>query len=393
MEIKHKALPQSRVRYEVSLNIAEVDEYFEHAAVHLATSEKIPGFRQGKAPLKIIRERLSSEKLREEAYSLAVSGVWRNIIKELKSLPIQDPEVEIGEFIEGQEAMFYFEFDIRPEVKLKDWQKIKIKIGGEVKLEDKEVEEVIDSLRRNAASFIIKLEPAEIGDKIEVSFDGYLDKIKKDKLSANKFPLILGEGSVIPGFSEKLIGLKKNDKKEFELTFPKDHFDKELAGKLVRFYVTVDEVFKVILPELNEEFAKKFGKVSVEELRKSITADLLERKKTEQFTQQKASWLSEFEKKVSVEMPKSLIEAEVSRSEQAWQEFLEERHLNVDEWLRARETTLEKMREDWTKAAQATVTVGLGMAELAKEQNKKLESNQDFQDFVDGLVKQAIDQK
>lgn len=390
MEIKNKNLPKSRVRYEVDLTVTEVDEYFEHAAVHLAGSEKIPGFRQGKAPLKIVRERLPLEKLREEAYSLAVSGVWRNIVKDLKNMPIQDPEVEIGVFVEGKEAKFALEFDVRPEVKVKDWQGIKIKNAGEAKIEDQDVDNVINSLRQNAANFILKIEPAELGDKVEVSFDGFQNGVKKDKLSAKKFPLILGEGSVIPGFSEQLIGLKKNDKKEFELTFPKEHFDKELAGKKVKFYVTVDEIFKVIMPELDGEFAKKFGKDSAEDLRKSITSDLLSRKKDEQFTQQKAQWLSEFEKRVHVDMPQSLIDAEVGRSEQAWREFLEERHLVADDWLKSREVTLEKMREDWTKAATATVTVGLGIAEIAKEENQKLDSNEDFQKFVDGLVKTAI---
>ena len=389
MDIKQKNLPKSRFSFVISFDSKEVNEYYEHAAVHLAAGEKVPGFREGKAPAKLVRDKLSEDKLREEAYSLAVESAWRTIIKDLKQMPIQDPEVEVGDFSENSEAKITLSFDVRPEIKVKDYSSIKIKAEKEIKIEEKEVDEVIDSLRRGAASFVVKLEPAKTDDKVEVSFEGFVSGVKNDKLTANKFGLVLGQGSVIPGFSEQLIGLKKNDKKEFEIKFPKDHFDQELAGKPVKFYVTIDEVFTVNLPELNKEFAAKFGKSSAEELHSSIKEDLVTRKKNELLISQKAKWLSEFEKKIQVDLPVSLVNAEVDRSEQAWREFLGERQFNPEEWLKSRGTTLEKMREDWVKAAEATVTVGLGIAEIAKEQNKKLETNEDFQKFVDGMVEKA----
>lgn len=282
MEIKHSTLPKSRLKYEVELTEAEVGESFEHAVVHLAAGEKVPGFRPGKAPLDLIKDRLEGDKIREEAYSLTVSNAWRKIVSELKQPPIEDPAVEVGEYQEDKPAKIVFEFDVRPEVKVGDYAKIKIKADkNEPKVEDKEVDDLIATLRRNAAAFTVKLTEAKTGDKIEISFEGFLKGIKSDKLTAKRFELILGQEGLIPGFNEQLLGLRKGETKTFELAFPKEHFDPEFSGQKAKFVVTVDEVYDVILPELNEEFAKKFGQDSVEVLKKSIADDLLSRKKTD----------------------------------------------------------------------------------------------------------------
>ena len=170
----------------------------------------------------------------------------------------------------------------------------------------------------------------------------------------------------------------------------KDHFDKELAEKLVDFEAEVTEVFDVILPELNDEFAKGFGHKKAEQLTKAIKEDIGSRKKEEQFISQKARWLAEFEKLVKCDLPESLLVAEVERSRQAWRAFLQERHINEGEWLMARKLTLEQLERDWHKAAEASVRIGLGLAEVAKVQKKELKSNEEFQTLLDGLVRKTI---
>ncbi|MCR4278185.1 MAG: trigger factor [Candidatus Berkelbacteria bacterium] len=390
MEIKQRELPNSRLQFTVDLTVDEVTKHFEQALARLANSVKLPGFRPGKAPANLVKEQIDQTKLREEAYGLAVQSAWREAVKNLKELPIQDPEVELGDFEEGKMTKLTFEFDVRPEVKVGSWQKIKLGKTKEEEVSDAEVGELIDSLRRAHAKTIAKLTPAASGDKVHVNFSGSLGGVRQDKLSSKEFPLIIGQANTIPGFDEQVLGLKKGDTKKFSLTFPKDHFDKTLATKLVDFEAEVTEVFDVILPELNDEFAKGFGHTKAEQLRKAIKEDIGTRKSDEQFINQKARWLAQFEKLVNCDLPESLLVAEVERSRGAWRAFLQERHINEGEWLKTREITLEQLEKDWHKAAEASVKIGLGLAEVAKSLKKELKSNEEFQQLLDDLVKQAI---
>ncbi|MDO8649698.1 MAG: trigger factor [Candidatus Berkelbacteria bacterium] len=390
MKFESKKLPRSRYQLTISLTVTEVDSHFNHALAHLASTVKVAGFRPGKAPAGVVKEQVDPTKLREEAYSLAVQTSWREAVKDLKELPIQDPEVELGDFEEGQVAKLTFEFDVRPEVKVGNWEKIKLGKTKEEEVTNKEVEELIDSLRRAHAKTIAKLTPAKTGDKVHVDFEGSLGGVRQAKLSSKNFPLVIGLANTIPGFDEQLVGLKKGDKKKFQLKFPANHFDKNLAEKLVDFEAEVTEVFDIILPELNDEFAKGFGHKKAEQLTKAIKEDIGSRKKEEKFVSQKARWLAEFERLVNCNLPESLLRAEVERSRQAWRAFLQERHINEGEWLKSRQLTLEQLEKDWHKAAEASVKIGLGLAEVAKIQKKELKSNEEFQTILDELVKRAI---
>jgi len=390
MKLNRHSLPSSRLKFEVELSAEEVDGYFQHALKHLAETVKVSGFRPGKAPTNLVKEQIDPTKLREEAYGLAVQACWREAVKDLRELPIQDPEVELGDFEEGREAKLTFGFDVRPEVKVGNWQKIKLGKTKEEEVTDRDVEELIDSLRRAHAKTVVKLTPAKFGDKVHVDFEGFLGGVRQTKLSSKNFPLVIGLASTIPGFDEQLIGLKKGDKKKFQLKFPKEHFDKELAEKIVDFETEVTEVFDVILPELNDEFATSFGHKKAEQLTKAIRDDIGNRKKEEQFISQKARWLAQFEKLVKCDLPESLLRAEVERSRQAWRAFLQERHINEGEWLHSRQLTLDQLEKDWHKAATSSVSIGLGLAEVAKDQKRELKSNEEFQSLLDELVRKSI---
>jgi trigger factor len=387
MEITHKSLPKSRIAYTVTIPETEIAEFFSEAAENMAKKINVPGFRPGKAPADVVRGKLSPEELREEAYSLAARLAWQKIAVDSRVLPIEDPAVEVTAFEEGKAGELVFAFDVRPEVKVGSWKSIKVTAPKIEPVTDQEVEDVITSLRKAHAQTVVKIEPAQIGDRVEITFSGAIGGVKKDKLTAKKFALTLGDGAVVPGFEDHIVGLKRGDTAKFEVTFPTEHFDKELSGKAVAFELEVDEVFAVVLPEIDAKFAEKFGHDKIEELRSAIKDDLMNHKDEEAHVQRKAQWLAEFDKKVTTEVPENLVRTEVGRSKDSWSSFLMERNLNPKDWLERRGTTMEKMIEDWTKAAESSVRIGLGLAEVAKELGKELKSDEDYQAMLDELVK------
>lgn len=396
MQVQSISLLHSRSQFTVTLDENEVGKYFERAVSQLTPTVKIQGFRPGRAPRELIRQNLDETKLREAAYGLAVRESWRQIGRQLavgerqQSIPIQEPEVSLEKFEEAQTAKIVFEFDIQPQVKVGSWKKIKLPIQTYQTVSEEEVGDLFETLSRATAKTIHKLTPAKLGDKLHVSFEGSIDGARQAKLSSKNFPLILGQDETIPGFGEQLLGLKKGAKKHFQLRFPAQHFEKSLAGQLADFELEVGEVFDIILPELNKAFAEKFGHSSVQKLKQAIRADIAQRKTEERFVTQKAKWLAEFENLVTVDAPISLVEAEVARSRAVWRKFLRERNLIEGEWLKSRQLTLEQLEKDWRRAAKSSVTIGLGLAEVAKELNKELKSNEEFQALLDELVKGAI---
>ncbi len=390
MQITHKSLPKSRTEYSVTLEEQETAEFFSEAVGRLSASVKVAGFRPGKAPANLVRGQLESGALREEAYSLAAQQAWSKIAEENKVLPIEDPKVEVEAFDEGKEGKIVFSFDVRPEVKLGDWKKIKIDQIKAEKISQAEVDDVLDSLSRANAKTVIKIEPAQIGDKLEISFTGSVGGVRKDRLVANKFAVTLGQGGVVPGFEENLIGAKRSEVKKFAVTFPNEHFDKELAGVDVDFEVTIDEVYKLILPERDDQFAIQFGHKTYAEFLKAVEEDLFKHKEDDHLVQKKAKWLAEFEKKVTTDIPQSLIEAEIGRSRQSWSSFLTERSLSAKDWLDRRQMTMEQLEADWQKAALSSVKIGLGLSEVAKGIGKELKSDVDYQELLDQLVNNTV---
>lgn len=389
MKATTKTLSKTRQQVLVEYSSNEVTELFEKAVERLAPGVKVAGFRPGKAPANIVRDNVKPEILREEAYSLAVGDAWNKVVKDLPVVPIQDPEVTILDFEEEKNGKIAFEFDVRPEVKVGKWEKIKTTDILPTVVAEKEVDDVLKSLSKGHAKRVITLDKAEKGNQLDIEFSGSMGGVKKDKLASKHFPIILGESTLVPGFEEHLYGLKKNDTKIFAVTFPKDYFDKELAGQEVEFEVRVEEVYTIEQPELDDTFAVKFGHKKLDQLKKAIREDLENRNVEEFEYRRKAKWLAEFEKLISTEVPKSLSEQEMNRSEQNWRQYLAKNNTKEGDWLARQNLTLEQLRKDWEKAAQASVKIGLGLSQLAKDQGRDLKSNDDFQSYLDELIEKT----
>ncbi|MEX2012667.1 MAG: trigger factor [Patescibacteria group bacterium] len=389
MKTTTKSISKTREQITASFDKNEVDTLFDRAVVRLSASVKIAGFRPGKAPKNVIKDNLDPQALREEAYSLAVKDAWEEIVKELKVIPIQDPEVDILEFEEGKPGKIVFEFDIRPEIKVGKWENIKVKDVTSQKVDDKEVDDVLKSLSKGHAKRVITLEPAKTGNQLDIEFSGSVGGVTKDKLASKHFPVILGESKLVPGFEQHLAGLNRGDEKSFKVTFPKDYFDKEMASQDVQFKVKVEEVYTIEQPELDDKFAEKFGHKKLEQLKKAIREDLENRNQEDFDNKRKAKWLAGFEPLVSVEVPKSLLEAEMSRSEQGWRQYLNQHNIKDEDWLARQNLTLEKLRQDWAKAAESSVKIGLGLSQLAHEQGRDLKDNDDFQSYLDELIEKT----
>ena len=218
---------------------------------------RVDGFRPGKVPLKIIRQRYGESVLYEVAGEI-IQKTFRDALEQENLKPAGEPTIRDEVIKPGEPLQYTAEFEVFPEVTLAPVADLKlVKTVSEVT--DDDVEKMLDTLRKQQQDWQEVDRVSQDGDRITVNFVGKTDGEVFDGGSADNVPVVLGSGSMIPGFEEQLLGKSKGDEFSFEVTFPEDYQATDLAGKPAEFAVTVVKVEESALPELDDEFAARFG--------------------------------------------------------------------------------------------------------------------------------------
>lgn len=218
---------------------------------------KMDGFRQGKVPLKVVKQKYSASVLQEVAGEV-MQSTFQQAMSQEKLTPAGMPNIEGAAPVLGQVMEYTAVFEVFPEVTLAPISDLTVE-KTEANIEDSDVENMIETLRKQKLDWNEVERVSADGDRLSVDFVGSVDGEVFDGGTANDMPMVLGSGRMIPGFEEKLMGLKVSDETTFAVPFPDDYASKELAGKEAEFAVTVKKVEEPVMPEVDEEFAKQFG--------------------------------------------------------------------------------------------------------------------------------------
>lgn len=239
-------VPAARIDAEVSTRLQSVGR-----------TAKIKGFRPGKVPAKVIRQRYGDQ-VRQDVLNDVLQSSYSEAITQEKLRPAGGPRIEPETMQEGQDLTYIAIFEVFPEIKLAAVDKLKV-TRPTVAIDDSDVDEMIESLRRQRASWEPVDRAAKEGDQVQVDFDAEHKGEPLEGGKGEKVPVVIGEGRMIPDFEKNLPGLKAGDEKSFKVKFPKDYHEASLAGEKVEFQVKVNEVAELKLPDLDEEFVKSFG--------------------------------------------------------------------------------------------------------------------------------------
>ncbi|RKZ63396.1 MAG: trigger factor [Gammaproteobacteria bacterium] len=240
----------------------------------LKNTVRIDGFRPGKVPLKVIKQKYSGTILQEVAGEL-MQSTFREALTQENLNPAGDPQIKAEDLVLGQVMEYTATFEVYPEIALAPVADLSLeKIDASV--EGADVDNMIDVLRKQKMDWAEVDRASANDDRITIDFVGSVDGEKFDGGTANDMPMVLGAGQMIPGFEENLTGLKASEESSFKVSFPEDYAAKDLAGKEAEFAVTIKKVEEPKLPEINEEFAKAFGVESgdVEQLKSDIKANM-----------------------------------------------------------------------------------------------------------------------
>ncbi len=386
MKVTNEKTENSQTYLTIEMEPAEVEEGLEKSYHRLVQRAKVPGFRKGKAPRAIFERHFGRESLLEEAIEKLVPEAYEKAIKEQAIEPIARPQIEVTQ---TEPLVFKAIVPLKPKVKLGDYHNIRL-TPESVSVSDDDVNTVIEGLRHRQATWEPVDRPAQLGDSVVMDIWSNTDGQPFINQKGLQYQVL--KDVPFPGFGDQIVGMKKDEEKEFKLQLPADYPRSELAGKEPQFKVRVNEIKQEILPELNDDFAKQVNPEvkDLAELREKILADLKAR------AEERAR--IEFEEKVidavvaqaQVEFPPVLVETELHRLID--QRFRGQQEL--EEYLKSINKTQEQLHEELHPIATQRVTRSLVLGQVVEDE--KIEVSQaeiDAEDkrLVDGTTENNKD--
>ncbi len=355
----------------ITLPAEEVNKGFKKAVAKIAGQVNIPGFRKGKAPRNIIEIHYGKEAVKQEAFELVANQCYTEALEQEKLIPVSDPKVEDSVFEENKDMELTIKVTLKPEVKLGDYKELHVEKEA-VEVTDEAVEEQVQGLRSRHAKMVEAEEGAVIekGDFAIIDFAGTVDGEPFSGGEGKGYPLEVGSNSFIPGFEDQLVGLKKGDSTDVDVTFPEEYFVKELAGKQAIFKVNVQDVKRKELPELTDEYvAANSDCKTVEELRASYKERMQKAAENNAQIAYEKALIDLAVANAEFEVPEIMIEDRVTQMIDEMRMSLEARKLTLEQYMQYSGIDMKQLRERQHDAAVENVKTDLVLDAIAKAEN------------------------
>lgn len=365
----------------------------DHTLTHFADKVNVPGFRAGTAPAALIEKYVNHNALAEEFTNHALNELYGKAIDQEKLRPASKPEVQLKKFVPYTELEFEATLEIIGLIKLGDYKKIKVaKLPVEVTA--KEVDDVVKSLQQRAAERKEVDRAAKTGDELIIDFSGK-DKDGKPipNTEGKDIDVILGSAKFVPGFEDNLVGLKAGDKKQFEITFPKDYGVKAMQSKPVTFSVEVKKVSEVIEPKVDDAFAAKIRPFkTLAELKADIKKQLLAEKQQQADRAYENELVNKLIDKSDVTVPIAMVDEQIEQAEKNEKQSLLARGQTWGEHLAEEGMTEEQHRERQRPETERRVKGGLILSEVAEKEGIEI-TQSELETRINLLKNQYQDEK
>jgi trigger factor len=348
-------------RVSMSVPVREIEKKVDERLKQLARNVKMPGFRPGKVPMKIVAQTYGPQ-VRNEVLGDAVQKSFSDAVKEANLRVAGYPKIEKKDEAGADALEFSATFEIYPEVKPGDLSGATVE-QPKVAVDAAAVARTLEVLRKQRTKFVAADRPAKEGDRLTVDFNGTIDGAPFNGGAAQNFVFALGGGSMLPEFDAAARGMSAGESKRFELKFPDDYHGKDVAGKQAQFEIRVRSVDEPQLPEIDAEFAKSLGVADgdVEKMRGEIRANVEREVKKRIEARVKNQTMEALLAATPLELPKALIEMEAQQLVQRAAQDLQGRGVKPEQ--------INLNPQQFEEAAKRRVALGLIIAELARAEN------------------------
>ncbi|KKP37563.1 MAG: trigger factor, trigger factor [Candidatus Peregrinibacteria bacterium GW2011_GWF2_33_10] len=296
MKVITKKLPKSEILLTIEIEADEMRKFKISAAEEIGKEIRVDGFRPGKAPYEIVVQKVGEEYLQMIAQEKAAAKTYPQAVVQEKILPLASADFKV---LNKDPFTFEIKAAVFPEFSIKDLDKVYIK-KEKVEVTEKEVEEVLEEMRKQKSIWHDVESKVKHGNRVEVDFEGF-DAEKKEalgKTNSKNHPIVIGDKMMVPGFEDAIVGMSKDEKKEFEIIFPKDYHSKDFQDKKVLFKLKVNRVEERKMPEIDEKFIEEISgeKMSLAELKKKIKENLEHEKLHREISKQEDNFVKALDK-------------------------------------------------------------------------------------------------
>ncbi|HEY3072569.1 MAG TPA: trigger factor [Candidatus Limnocylindrales bacterium] len=377
--------PRSSVKLDIELPAERLTRAVDASVRHLSRRTKVPGFRPGKAPRFMLDRVLGPGAVLEDAVDHLVQDAYRDALVEKAILPLDQAKIEVEQAEEGKPLVFSATLHVRPEVELGDYRHFNFQPEIE-EITDATVDRVVDELRdQNATLAPVEDRAAKKGDYAVIGYTGSRDGTAFPGGSAERMPLILGEERLIPGFEDHITGLRAGERTEFDVTFPDDYAEAELAGKQAHFEAELKELREKILPALNDEFAASMGDYADLAALRVDVRRRLERNALDRARHGFSDRIIEYAVANStMELPDILIDQEIEVMHDEFRATLARQRISQDAYLKATNQSEDDLHKEFRPRAEQRVKVLLVLSKIAE-----VEGIMVTDDAVDAEVERA----
>jgi len=359
----------SETVYEVSVtrNGEELKHLKEHVLVHFKDA-KVDGFRKGHVPADVLEKKFKKE-IEGEILNHIISEEYRKAVEENNLSPIADIKLEKYENNEDKVEVV-FTIPVLPEINLGDYKSVKVEKEA-LDVNDEKVNAEIEIMRSNAGKLkeVADDEAAQDKDVTNINFEGFIDGEAFDGGKAEGFDLTLGSKSFIDTFEDQIIGHKKGDEFDVNVTFPEEYHAENLKGKPAVFKVKVNSIKRKEEAELNEDLAKELGYDSVEDLKAKTKENLTKREETRIENEYRGKVVDAVVDTVNFEIPEAVVEREIQFQINRFAQQLQMQGMSLNQYFEMTGQDIEKMRESIKESAEKSVKRDLVLTEIAKAEN------------------------
>ena len=382
MKINMESLSATQRKLHVTIPAEVVKEERDSIFKEIYQAAKVKGFRPGKAPVKVVENMYKSEILSETMQKL-LSKTLEDALREAEVNPLNRPEITPPDDLElNKDFEYTVVFEVLPEIELGQYKELKLKKEKQV-VKEEDVELSIQHLREHKAETTPyeKKKAVKDGDVVIVDFEGSLDGEPLEDLKRKDVQFVIGENKMIPEFEEAVLGMKKEEEKEFDVTYDETFPIEHARGKAIHYVLKLKDVLKRTMPEVDDELAKSIGLESLDELKTKIKEDLGHQlEKQAQVTMRRQLMDLLIVENPSIEAPQSLVEQEAERLVQSVQQNAEQQGIPP---MDLSEQQLNEIRDHALRNVKASLVLG----EISRKEEIRV-SDEDINENLSSIAQQ-----
>ena len=387
MEAKLEKIENSEAYIAIEVDAEKFEEGLEKAYRKVVKQVGVPGFRKGRVPRPLLEAHYGKEILYQDALEVIVPEAYEEALEQLNINALAQPEFDIDEIEDGKPFKFQARVAVKPEFELGNLEGLEVSIPY-LQVTDQDVDNRLEEMRSRYAEISEKTEePAEIGDTLEIDFEGFIDGETFSGGQGSDYPLELGSNTFIPGFEDQLVGLKVGESKDVQVTFPEDYHAEDLAGKEAIFKVEIKKIETKKMRDLDDDFAQEVSSFdSLAELREDVKTNLEEmtEKRKQEFIKQEV--LVQALGKCDIPAADSVVNVQLDRMLEQFGQRMAAQGLSLEQYFQFTGSNPEAFYTELRPEAERIVKTNFMLEKIVEEKGFTI-SDEEMNKQIENMAK------